>query len=364
MKKIFYFMNVDINWIKQRPHFIAEQLNENFDIIVYYPYFYNRKILVNNELDKNLKTKKIIRIPNALNNNFIRKIFDFFMSKIIIFSIKKEKPDFLFLSSPDHANYIPNNYKGIVVYDCMDDLIALAKTQEQIDRVYKNELKIIKSSDIILVTSNELKKVILNRYNDFISKQVIEVCRNAFNGPIIELKNNKVISDTKKVFKIGYFGTISTWFDFKLLEHSLNTNLNIEYNIVGPITDDVTIPKNKRIKYHSIVKHDKLINFVEDMDCLIMPFEVNDIIKSVDPVKFYEYINFNKNIISVYYEEIERFEPFVYFYNNEEEFVANINKLIKDNSIKYSAKERKEFLELNSWKNRYNQIETILGGNK
>lgn len=51
-----------------------------------------------------------------------------------------------------------------------------------------------------------------------------------------------------------------------------------------------------------------------NMDCLIMPFILNDIISDVDPVKLYEYISMGKNIISVKYREVKRFEKFVYFY--------------------------------------------------
>ena len=85
-----------------------------------------------------------------------------------------------------------------------------------------------------------------------------------------------------------------------------------------------------------------------------------DIIKSVDPVKLYEYINFNKNIICLKYEEVERFEPFVYFYNNFEDFKAIINHLKENNSLKYSQTERLDFLQQNTWKERCRFIKNIL----
>ena len=47
----------------------------------------------------------------------------------------------------------------------------------------------------------------------------------------------------------------------------------------------------------------------------MMPFILNELIESVDPVKLYEYINFEKNIICIKYDEILRFKDFVYFYN-------------------------------------------------
>ena len=46
MKKILYVMNVEWNWIKQRPHFIAEGLSKNYHVEVLYRYWYNRKGLL------------------------------------------------------------------------------------------------------------------------------------------------------------------------------------------------------------------------------------------------------------------------------------------------------------------------------
>lgn len=74
-----------------------------------------------------------------------------------------------------------------------------------------------------------------------------------------------------------------------------------------------------------------------------MPFIINDIIESVDPVKLYEYINFNKNILTSYYEEIDRFDPFVYFYNSYDEFRKQIDLLKSNRKLKYSESERYSF---------------------
>ena len=50
MKKMVYEMNVEWNWIKQRPHFLAEELAKYFDITVLYQYRYNRKGLQHREV--------------------------------------------------------------------------------------------------------------------------------------------------------------------------------------------------------------------------------------------------------------------------------------------------------------------------
>ena len=350
-------MNVDINWIKQRPHFIAKKLAEKYNLEVFYPYFYNRKVLVDNKLDQKMNPHKIYRIPNALNCNWLKKCVEAITNNMVKRKIRLKNPEVLFLCSPDQAGYIPECYDGMIIYDCMDDLVALAKSGDK-ERVRLKEQKVISKSNYILVTSSELKKVICERYKNVIKEDRIVLCRNAFSGLVNEEKSNLHLP--RGAFKIGYFGTISTWFDFQSLQYCVSNVDKIEFHIAGPVVDGVCLPNDDRIKYHGIVKHEELNKFVDDMDCLIMPFEVNDIIKSVDPVKFYEYINFNKNIISVYYEEVERFRSFVNFYNGEDELKDIIEKLVGDNKIKYSRADRIEFLNSNTWDCRCKQIEQII----
>ena len=82
------------------------------------------------------------------------------------------------------------------------------------------------------------------------------------------------------------------------------------------------------MEFMGTVEHNKLYSAVKDSTALIMPFKVNKIIESVDPVKLYEYINFNKNILTIKYNEINRFDKFVYFYSDYTEYKKQLEKLL------------------------------------
>ena len=112
--------------------------------------------------------------------------------------------------------------------------------------------------------------------------------------------------------------------------------------------------KQERLYYEGVVEHKELYNRIREYDCLVMPFQVNEIVLSVDPVKLYEYISFGKCIISVFYPEIERFGDFVYFYRTAEEYSALLEELTRSGfPPKYSAGQQKEFLSENTWDSRY-----------
>ena len=355
MEKMCFFMNVDLAWIKQRPHFMAECISKYYHTVVFYPFFFNRSILTKEREEYSFKAKKIFRVPNVVKSVFIHEIIDEVVAFFIKIYLTIYKPDILFFTDPKQVKYIPNNYSGEIVYDCMDDLVALAKHCKEKKRVFNNELLMIKKANLILVSSNELINVINDRYGGDIAER-IRLCRNAYNGNVKEIVEDKHNRNGK--FRICYFGTISSWFDIELIDKSLKKDETIEYWIAGPITEGVNLPNNERVKYFGVLSHSKIDEFVKNCDCFIMPFLVNDIIKAVDPVKLYEYINFHKNVLSVFYEEIERFEPFVYFYNDFDEYINLLNEIKKDKKLKYTEKDRVEFLNDNTWENR---VEYIVG---
>ena len=82
---------------------------------------------------------------------------------------------------------------------------------------------------------------------------------------------------------------------------------------------------------------------------LIMPFKVNELIKSVNPVKIYEYIWMGLPVIAPYYGETEKFSDYIYLYNNPDDFIK-----------KKTKEENRLFAESKQWKNRCQEILKIL----
>lgn len=353
MKNIAYIMQVEWNWIKQRPHFIAEELHKNNKIMAYYRYCYNRTPMQKRDTGgMNVKPiyvfpligriKEFLPINVKIRNRAIKKY------------IEKQKPDIIYITHPDQIGAIPDNFKGKMIYDCMDNHTAFATSKKEEQRVFADEQKLLNISNHILVSSIRLQENLEERYGDYI-KDKITLVRNGFNGEIIQpCKTQK-----KEWFDICYFGTISSWFNFEYVTKALDEFNNIRFFLYGPA--DVDIPKQyDRLVYKGIIEHDKLYENVKDMDCLIMPFIVNELIKSVDPVKLYEYINFDKHIICCDYPEVRRFENFVDFYSDYNSFVQTIKDVMSRQEVKYSNEERVSFLKNNSWANRAEQIEQIM----
>ena len=357
MSKIVYMMHVDWDWIKQRPHFIAEGLSQFYEVHA----FCRTPIIKSSHRTKavNVKVHHFYTLPfcykkviHGLNKLYLKLYFWYFL--------KKYNPEFLWIPFPTLYEYIPKN-KYKIVYDCMDDYTELGLEEYYNERYNKRikecEEKLVDDSFIIFASSQNLYKKLNEKYDEKVQDKIF-IIQNAFDGLIFKNKAEKKETKHKTTFKIGYVGTVSSWLDFEILEKTLEQFKEIEYHIIGPVYEEVSgVTTNERIIFHGSVEHDKLYSYVKDYDCMIMPFKLNDLISSVDPVKLYEYINYDKPIISIFYEEIKRFSPFVNFYSDESELIEILNNLIKQNfPKKYSNEERIKFLEKNNWNNRVSQI--------
>lgn len=131
---------------------------------------------------------------------------------------------------------------------------------------------------------------------------------------------------------------------------------------MGPVENlGMPLPQHERIKYLGAVRHGDIQALISGFDAFLMPFRVTELVQSVDPVKLYEYIFFNKPIVSVRYPEIERFSGFVDFYTNHEELISILGQYLTNGfRRKYSDDDRLKFISSNTWSDRVNRIEEIL----
>lgn len=344
-KSMLYLMAIDWGWIAQRPQFLALELNAYFELKVVYPKTYLKR----------WKTQKHLDIP-ANNSHYIYLPFPeklWLSNKILDLTQRKamgnvDEFDYVWITTPEQYDFI-TNYKGIVIYDCMDNYSAMRNNAESRKKVCVNHLRLLERADICFASSEKLFQDICEKRKD----KKTELIRNGYLSNRV-YKPRKIMH--KQCCKLGYIGTISSWFDFEALEKSIKEIANIEYHLIGPRyeCDDVN---NKMIHFEGVIEHDRLFDKIKDYCALIMPFKLNDIVLAVDPVKLYEYICFGKCIVSVYYPEIERFSDFVYFYKTSEEYV-NLIKWLYENDFptKYDSQMQEEFINNNSWNHRIQSI--------
>ena len=337
-----YMMHVDIRWISQRPHFLSAAFSKNHKLYRIYQRANRRQSLSSNDLSG----LPLFRLPGrsipiiAMLDRVLLAVQQFFYLIFI-------RPDVVIISAPDLFTPIFNWMKIDVSYDCMDDMLALANTQRQLNIQKNSEVILVNNAIAIFASSNHLADVLKARYP--LSEDKIIVVRNAFGGEILSAGRSPLII---KNISLGYFGTISNWFDLQLVEHFLNKNSGGTISLAGPL--EIDLPEREGIHYLGVLPHNKLVVFGEISNVMVMPFVVNDLIRSVDPVKIYEYINLGLPIVSPYYEELDYYKGFLEFYSSPDEFIAAIQRGFSGR--KYTESQRAAFLRENTWQSRADEI--------
>lgn len=359
MKRILYFSPIDWGWIKQRPQFLAEYLSQYNEITVIYP-FRNKRFDLQQENHSVINTIPYYMIPSFfIGLLHANRLQEWFVKKQILHAVDITSYDYVWLSMPWQWNFISDVMQKMpIIYDCMDDYLSINPNKKYNRLLAIQEKEIIKHATMIFASSDNLKTKLVSRY-DISMPRSIHTVRNGYDSEWVFNKYQQKEKNEDK-YSIGYFGTIGRWFDFDAILYSLSKEHDIVYHLYGPLESGIYIPKHDRIIFHGVIEHRDIPKILANVDALIMPFVNNEIVNSVDPVKLYEYIFLNKNILSVHYPEIDRFNKFVHFYSTKYEMVKQIEKLKNMSCCSYSISLGNKFLMENSWKIRAFQINNLI----
>ncbi len=360
--RILYLMHIDWRWIKQRPHFLAENLAEKHDLLAIYRINPSRWKLCRNV--SSLRRMPFLPIPGSWNS-WSQRLDSSLQRRWLSTISSKFPPDLVWITFPTLYSYLPSDLKRLpVVYDCMDDAIMFQCSPSARKRIVCHEEKLVNNAASVICASRTLCRRIKERY---VADGKIHLVRNGAPADLfkvaIETNSSNVkdllFRDKSRSLNAVYFGTIARWFDFSTVVGTLNRIPELRIHLIGP--KDHPIPIHDRLIYHGIIDRDKLLQFVEKYDVFIMPFQVNPLVEGVDPVKLYEYIAFGKEVISVYYPEIEHFSHYVHFYNSCEQFSRILTDILAGRlECKLTMPRALDFLKENTWHRRISEVEQIL----
>lgn len=366
MKKMLYLLNVNWDWIKQRPQYLAEAMSRYYDVDVYEKKIYCRKNLIENK-ECGVNLHSLFKLPLQGKSKIIKAI-----NKVLLrYQLRKivNNYDYIWITDANDYDLIKGNIDDKkIIYDCMDDYIEFPnckKNEEYIDKYVKNERKLLKKSYCVFTSSEYLRNVLFKRYHEIKSREIY-VINNAVSKRLLEKrktenKESRENKENKERKIITYIGTISNWMDWNIILKSLDVCKNIEYHFYGPC--EVDIPRYKNILYKGIASQEDIFSIMNKSDLLIMPFVVNDLIRSVNPVKLYEYILSEVPVLACRYEETEKFKDYVYLYRDEVEYINFIKKLSSE-ELKAKSENGVDFVKNNTWETRANEVLNIIEGQR
>lgn len=353
-EEIVYIMHVPWGWIKQRPHFMAEHLSEYFDVHVYYLYNLMKPFKgVSNE-SAVVTPHKLIVFPSRHINN---------MTIPLQLRTRMKKSKYVWLTHPALLRFVAPNLTDdhVVIYDCMDDAAEFPREAGDaglLGKVVDAEKRLCERADLIFATSEYLRNKLIGRYGLAKPVTIVNNAIQLYGGRDCDIADlspdiRRALSSGR--IKLTYIGTVAEWMDFSLIEEVLGRYDTVEFLIFGH--KDVEIPRHDRIKFFGPVKHEQIFPIMANSDVLVMPFILNELVLSVNPVKVYEYIHSGKPSLVRKYAETEKFADYVYLYSTAAEFCSLLEELMKNGlREKANAESCSEYVKNNTWGTRVREV--------
>lgn len=352
MNRILYFSHVPWDWVKQRPHFIAEGLARTMRVSFCSQCSLTQFLdphLTRNPFPAGLERLNLYILP------FRRSPIIAGLNKPLIrFQLRRQTPKFtvFWFTAPffynQLARLIPPD--ADVIYDCMDDVAEFPHIQRNRQlraQALCMEEELLRRATTVFSSSSTLAEVIRERYQ---TVQAIHVVGNASN-------NSAPVTPEPRapLNELLYVGTVSEWLDMNNLLVSLKRFPQLSYRLIGP--KEVNIPRHPRLRWEPPIPHDRIPGILSAAQALIMPFRVTKLVKSVDPVKLYEFVASGRPSIAVDYPETHKFAEFVHLYKTDQDFLALIRLFLEGQlSCKGLPEQRAAFVNNNTWDSRVQQI--------
>ena len=231
-------------------------------------------------------------------------------------------------------------------YDSMDDFPAFYQGLSR-SAMHRRDGLIAAGVDYIFVSADAL----VNRFVAHSSK--ISVVLNACATET--LPNLRDVIDDSKAPVIGYIGTIGYWFDWSLVIALAQANPMACLRLVGPVYNvpKVTLPRNIELippcDHHAAMLH------MQDFSVGLIPFKINELTASVDPIKYYEYRAMGLPVLSTDFGQmsLRKGEQGIFVMDGNSDLSALVKIALAYNP---GMDEILEFRSKNSWSDRFSLL--------
>jgi len=265
----------------------------------------------------------------------------------------------IYLSRPrgwrETVRRLTGSEKARIFYDWIDDLGVFGDIGQQIDE----HVELIGSADVVAASASLLFAEARRLRSDVLMLP---------NGVRIEDFEEIAAADPPQTLRaavaekrtvVGYYGSISSWFDFDLSQRVLELNPDKVFIVIGKIwgLDDSQTLQWRRLNeasnmvYVEHIDYTELGGYVRWWDVATIPFILNSITHATSPVKLFEYMAAGKPIVTTGMLECKKYES-VLWGNTPQDFSDKLSEaLTRRHDERYRETLRREALA-NTWADR------------
>jgi len=238
--------------------------------------------------------------------------------------------------------YRPEYYVGLkyiphsrLVFDLVDDLSAYqkdARAYKYIDDCIRN---LIQQADVFVTTSS----VLLEKYGQ--TSRSHSLVPNGFDYNIFKIGEHSPPEPLINIKHpiVGFIGTLFGFLDYDLIEYCVQGHPDKIFVFVGEVEKSGADGVARLKKYPNTLflgrkPKEEIPAYITTFDLCICPFKIDEVSRSVSPLKVYEYLSMGKPVVSAFMEGLSRDAagPFVTFANDKKSFSESIGVELSSDS--------------------------------
>ena len=276
------------------------------------------------------------------------------------YSIKK----FIYLNcyNPYGAAVLPKSFGATLnVYQSIDDIAENDYTRKH---GLKLENEAVREADVTLVTSQELWNL-----KSQVSKDTY-IMNNAVDNSVFRRTMSETFPQPEELANrtgkvVGFIGNLDELrVNYPLIRKAALAHPDKTFLLVGPLNNteylELGLPDLPNVIFTGGKNLYELPQYLQYMDCCLIPFLCNTLTRSIYPLKINEYLTAGKPVISTNFSvDIRSFRDHIYLADDEETFVKLIDTALLPQPAGI-VQNRIALAESNTWTARIAQFWKIL----
>lgn len=265
-------------------------------------------------------------------------------------------PWILWIGSPSllAESLIESTRPSLVVYDCMDRYAAFHRQREQ-PRICRTERMIVEQADVVFTSSVTLQEE-LSAW----SEHVVLVP----NGADVQKFGGEAPPSPQWIARlespvVGFHGTLGDWIDYELLSQLAKRRPDWTFVFIGPLATIKTgrLFSLKNVHWHPEMSHEELPQCAARFDVGIIPFALNELTRSVHPIKVLEYLALGMPVVSTELPDLQPMSSVVRFANDVSQWERQLAMAMShDEQVPLARERRRQSVREHTWERREQQI--------
>jgi glycosyltransferase involved in cell wall biosynthesis len=264
-----------------------------------------------------------------------------------------------YVSNIYYASVLPFLRRSLMLYDCNDDHLAFPHTPPWARSYF---LRLARSADCVIAVSTRLAELLREA-----GVRDVHIVGNGVDYDLFRAAAESGVPDDMKPMRrpvIGYSGAVAPWFDFELLDLVARSFPHASIVLVGPLFGDRAAQLERLASERGNIFHlgakpyEKLGSYIAAMDVCIIPLAMNELMRSADPNKLYEYAACGRPIVTMKHsDDLEPLRGLIHLAESREEFVEQVRVALATGS---NQEKLTEFARKRSWQARSDEIAALI----